>query len=302
MGGLTRIKTAAGVPSCKDFRGGGGLKAPGTSLIILLLAALWAPSASAYKAYSCDGSPDTDPGGECYQAGLDSGYCADCHGNFGELLIAGPGYASPSNNPDPNSPEKWHFQGDPNVPVSLHDFHAGFDVATPPGGGVPPELDCDSCHTYYDAPPPVRLRIPAPGPGALSCISCHTDLLASHRAAAGLQWFVKDRDLPAERLTCAGGSLCHGDGGAGNDSDGDGILDANDQCPATGDQGYGVDATGCPNPPTDGDGDGVMDNDDQCPATGDQGYGVDATGCPNPPTDGDGDGVMDNDDQCPATG
>ena len=90
------------------------------------------------------------------------------------------------------------------------------------------------------------------------------------------------------------------------DSDGDGILDPNDSCPAQGDEGNGVDASGCPNPPppTDSDGDGVNDDVDTCPDQGDAGNGVDASGCPNPPppTDSDGDGVNDDVDTCPDQG
>ncbi len=86
------------------------------------------------------------------------------------------------------------------------------------------------------------------------------------------------------------------------DSDGDGVPDNVDGCPAQGDQGYGVDGTGCPNPVPDSDGDGFPDNVDACPAQGDQGYGVDGTGCPNPVPDSDGDGVPDNVDACPAQG
>ncbi|MCZ6895589.1 MAG: OmpA family protein [Gammaproteobacteria bacterium] len=107
------------------------------------------------------------------------------------------------------------------------------------------------------------------------------------------------------------------------DSDGDGVIDSNDQCPGTS-AGTAVDATGCP---LDSDGDGVADNRDQCPDTprstrvdsngcaldsdGDgvvdsldrcpdtpRGVAVDARGCPR---DSDGDGVTDNRDQCPDT-
>jgi hypothetical protein len=86
------------------------------------------------------------------------------------------------------------------------------------------------------------------------------------------------------------------------DSDGDGVFDNDDICPNQGDEGYGVDASGCPNPPVDSDGDGIFDNDDTCPNQGDEGYGVDGTGCPNPPVDSDGDGIFDNDDSCPNQG
>jgi penicillin-binding protein 1A len=67
------------------------------------------------------------------------------------------------------------------------------------------------------------------------------------------------------------------------DSDGDGVIDANDKCPDT-PTGTKVDATGCPvkdetPPPVDSDGDGVIDANDKCPNTP-PGTKVDATGCP----------------------
>ncbi len=67
------------------------------------------------------------------------------------------------------------------------------------------------------------------------------------------------------------------------DSDGDGVKDNKDNCPNEGDQGYGVDENGCPNPPPpppDSDGDGFTDDVDACPNQGDVGNGVDSTGCP----------------------
>ncbi len=86
------------------------------------------------------------------------------------------------------------------------------------------------------------------------------------------------------------------------DTDGDGYDDSVDACPTQGDQGYGVDGTGCPNPVPDSDGDGYPDNVDTCPTQGDQGYGLDITGCPNPVPDSDGDGYLDNVDACPTQG
>ena len=63
-----------------------------------------------------------------------------------------------------------------------------------------------------------------------------------------------------------------------SDSDGDGVADADDQCPDT-PAGATVDSTGCVEAtPTDSDGDGVADEDDQCPDTP-VGATVDATGC-----------------------
>jgi hypothetical protein len=65
------------------------------------------------------------------------------------------------------------------------------------------------------------------------------------------------------------------------DSDGDGLTDYNDRCPAV-----AGDVDGC----TDGDGDGVPDADDQCPDVSGT-----ANGCP----DTDGDGIGDDADACP---
>jgi outer membrane protein OmpA-like peptidoglycan-associated protein len=77
------------------------------------------------------------------------------------------------------------------------------------------------------------------------------------------------------------------------DSDKDGVVDLQDQCPQT-QTGAAVDSTGCE---LDMDGDGVKDSKDQCPQTA-QGVAVDSTGCA---LDSDGDGVIDTLDQCPAT-
>lgn len=58
------------------------------------------------------------------------------------------------------------------------------------------------------------------------------------------------------------------------DTDGDGVPDGRDECPAT-PPGATVDARGCE---TDGDGDGVVDRLDECPGTA-AGAAVDARGC-----------------------
>ena len=58
------------------------------------------------------------------------------------------------------------------------------------------------------------------------------------------------------------------------DSDGDGVLDANDQCPGT-PAGAAVDTNGCP---LDSDNDGVHDYKDACPGTA-PGVQVDEKGC-----------------------
>ena len=81
---------------------------------------------------------------------------------------------------------------------------------------------------------------------------------------------------------------------ANPDSDGDGVYDAVDRCPAT-PAGQQVDATGCN---IDMDGDGVLNAQDQCPMTP-AGAVVDARGCEV--KDADNDGVLDANDSCPNT-
>lgn len=61
---------------------------------------------------------------------------------------------------------------------------------------------------------------------------------------------------------------------APRDTDGDGVIDADDQCPGT-PAGVAVDAVGCP---LDSDNDGVPDYQDQCPGTP-AGAEVNALGC-----------------------
>ncbi|MCR9276470.1 MAG: OmpA family protein [Pseudomonadaceae bacterium] len=77
------------------------------------------------------------------------------------------------------------------------------------------------------------------------------------------------------------------------DTDGDGVIDANDKCPNT-PLGVAVGADGCE---LDSDGDGVLDSADRCPNTP-AGVSVDSRGCP---LDSDGDGVADYMDECPNT-
>lgn len=73
--------------------------------------------------------------------------------------------------------------------------------------------------------------------------------------------------------------------GGKKDSDGDGVLDKDDNCPY---QSGSLSTNGCP----DSDGDGIADKEDNCP----QLAGIASMmGCP----DSDGDGVMDLEDACP---
>src|SRR5436309_8280401 len=88
-------------------------------------------------------------------------------------------------------------------------------------------------------------------------------------------------------------SFSLGGGPPGTDSDGDGVVDYQDDCPGT-PKGAVVGDRGCP---IDSDGDGVPDGIDQCPDTP-KGVVVDTKGCP---VDSDGDGVPDGPDQCPNT-
>jgi len=77
------------------------------------------------------------------------------------------------------------------------------------------------------------------------------------------------------------------------DADGDGVVDARDDCPDT-PAGAEVDARGCE---LDSDGDGVVDSRDACAGTP-AGAEVDARGCE---LDSDGDGVVDSRDACAGT-
>jgi outer membrane protein OmpA-like peptidoglycan-associated protein len=82
------------------------------------------------------------------------------------------------------------------------------------------------------------------------------------------------------------------------DSDGDGILNADDGCPSEPEDIDGFeDEDGCPD--LDNDKDGLADGEDaQCPNEPEDKDGFeDEDGCPDP--DNDGDGVMDAEDKCP---
>ncbi|RLB46044.1 MAG: hypothetical protein DRJ42_28555, partial [Deltaproteobacteria bacterium] len=81
------------------------------------------------------------------------------------------------------------------------------------------------------------------------------------------------------------------------DTDGDGIVDPEDQCPEEPEDVDGFeDADGCPDP--DNDGDGILDVDDACPMEPeDFDEFRDEDGCPE--WDNDGDEIVDADDECP---
>lgn len=85
-------------------------------------------------------------------------------------------------------------------------------------------------------------------------------------------------------------------GAADVDTDGDGILDKQDNCPREAEDYDGFeDGDGCPDP--DNDGDGILDIDDDCPLQAEDMDGwEDEDGCPDP--DNDGDGILDVNDKC----
>ena len=81
------------------------------------------------------------------------------------------------------------------------------------------------------------------------------------------------------------------------DTDGDGILDPDDQCPEDPEDPDGFeDEDGCPDP--DNDQDGIPDKEDECPNDAeDKDEFEDEDGCPDP--DNDKDGILDDKDECP---
>ena len=87
------------------------------------------------------------------------------------------------------------------------------------------------------------------------------------------------------------------DGNESGDEDGDGVGDNADVCLDT-EAGATVDENGCLMT-TDSDGDGVVDADDQCPAQNASQADEDGDGCLD---DDDGDEVLNDDDDCPFTG
>ncbi len=83
------------------------------------------------------------------------------------------------------------------------------------------------------------------------------------------------------------------------DRDGDGILDADDECPDEPEDMDGFeDDDGCPDP--DNDRDGILDDPDECPDEPETVNEIDdEDGCPDSEVDTDGDGYMDHVDECP---
>ncbi len=93
--------------------------------------------------------------------------------------------------------------------------------------------------------------------------------------------------------------VVHQAGGSQMDSDGDGVKDSADKCPALAeDLDAFEDADGCPD--LDNDQDSIADSADLCPKHAEDydGY-ADQDGCPDP--DNDGDGIQDQHDPQPLT-
>lgn len=101
-----------------------------------------------------------------------------------------------------------------------------------------------------------------------------------------------------EALRLSGSPHCTAVAPTPGDGDRDGILDAEDRCPAEPEDKDGFeDQDGCPDP--DNDHDGIADVVDRCPREPEDRDGFeDNDGCPE--TDNDRDGVLDAQDRCPS--
>ncbi len=113
---------------------------------------------------------------------------------------------------------------------------------------------------------------------------------------------VRPEETPRPALTLAGEPDAGVDRAAAfatADSDGDGVVDEVDRCPATPEDLDGFeDEDGCPE--LDNDRDGVPDAIDACPLVAETPNGFqDDDGCPDVAPDADGDGIADLADRCP---
>jgi len=95
---------------------------------------------------------------------------------------------------------------------------------------------------------------------------------------------LADAGMPVK--TCVGL-----DGGADTDTDGDGVLDCDDNCPQAANASQ-----------ADADGDGTGDACDACPADASKSVEAGVCGCGMPDLDTDGDGVFNCADPCPLDG
>lgn len=129
----------------------------------------------------------------------------------------------------------------------------------------------------------------------------------TYRLFASLAWTADFGPPPGGHRSSSGAPVGSGESGASAppkppkptlppDLDGDGVPDAEDQCPAlVGDARPEAARRGCP---ADRDRDGVYDVDDRCPdVAGSPSDDPAKNGCP---IDSDGDGILDANDACPA--
>jgi outer membrane protein OmpA-like peptidoglycan-associated protein len=123
--------------------------------------------------------------------------------------------------------------------------------------------------------------------GRIMIVPSRNDSIATdYEATAGLFYTFGRKAAPKEEAPPAAA-----------DSDGDGLADDVDKCPAEAEDKDGFeDEDGCPD--KDNDGDGIEDANDKCPAEAETKNGIeDEDGCPE--KDEDGDGIVGSADACP---
>ncbi|MEE8602053.1 thrombospondin type 3 repeat-containing protein, partial [Euzebya tangerina] len=198
-------------------------------------------------------------------------------------------------------------------PVSWDDL-----IKLPDAGSTttkePPRLVAGVIYASPDLGPGI------PGDGTILRIDLDIDFTTPTLASLGFQW-VGYTSVAGPHSTTAGTGLLAINQSCDGDSDGDGLPDAEDNCPSTPNpdqldtdsDGLGDACDDCPNDPdNDADDDGVCGDVDNCPAVpnltqadfdGD-GVGDACDNCltvPNPDQlDTDGDGLGDACDNCPA--
>lgn len=189
-------------------------------------------------------------------------------------------FRAPSTLANIRSGEEVFFRG--GIGYQFHEF------------GVPVGIDAsvDTAFTWF--PTPIVEPFQANQTPVETLFGAHWDVWGPVQVFAGVGLGVLAAPgNPDARLF--GGVRWSPRGGA--DTDEDGILDEDDQCPEDPeDKDDFEDADGCPD--TDNDADGILDVDDQCPNDPeDVDQFEDENGCPD--QDNDQDNILDIDDQCP---
>ena len=196
-------RTMTGLPGNCSARTMKGSLIQSATLSILMLFSLATSPVSAFETWSENSAANT-------------GYCAECHGDFGSLSF-GPEYVSKAKNG-----QTWDFTGaSAGQPVSLMDLHSATETLSP-ASEVSPPLSCDSCHDI-SLQPPVTLDSSSNG---TTCISsgCHDGktLRDTHRNSSDFQ--TEAAALSPDTQTC-GESNCHSSDNpatSGDDSGGGG--------------------------------------------------------------------------------